>query len=112
MVIFFGDIVHFGIFCVKCWKTYTPKAISHLTPYSLFCQVGSGPRLSKQKLLHYLLEGTPAASSGEVIGDEVKDAVEDFKQNKSMLLLKFILSSAVSGFFVCMTSFPEYNGSY
>jgi len=75
----------------------------------LFYQAGSGPRLSKQKLLHYILEGTAAASSGEVIGDEEKDAVEDFKQSKSMLLLKFILSSVamMSGFFVCMLHFPN-----
>lgn len=49
----------------------------------LYYEASSGPRLSKQKLLQYLLEGTAAASSGEVIGDEEKDAVEDFKQNKS-----------------------------
>lgn len=49
----------------------------------LYYEAGSGPRLSKQKLLQYLLEGTAAATSGEVIGDEEKDAVEDFKLNKS-----------------------------
>jgi hypothetical protein len=106
MVIFFGKIVHFGIFCVKCWKSYTSKPISHLTPYSLFYQAGSGPRLSKQKLLQYLLEGTAAATSGEVIGDEEKDAVEDFKLNKSMLLLKFILSFvAIDFWFLCLYDF-------
>jgi len=93
---FFGDIVHIGIFCVKCWKTYT----------SLFYQAGSGPRLSKQKLLQYLLEGSAAASSGEAIGDEEKDAIKDFKQNKSMLLLKFILSSvAIDVWFLCLYDF-------
>lgn len=46
----------------------------------LYYEAGSGPRLSKEKLLHYLLEGTAAASNGE---DEEKNAVEDLKQNTS-----------------------------
>lgn len=46
----------------------------------LYYEAGSGLRLSKEKLLHYLLEGT-AASHREGIGDEEKDAVEDFKQH-------------------------------
>lgn len=83
-------------------EIYTFKAF-FLTPQSLFYQAGSGLRLSKEKLLHCLLEGT-AASHGEGIGDEEKDAVEDLKQNMSMLLLKFFLSSfAIDVWFLCMT---------
>lgn len=88
-------------YCVKYWKTYTSKAISSLTPYSLFYQAGSGPRLSKEKLLRYLLEGTAAASNAEGNGDEEKDAVEDLKQNTGMLLVKYFLSSsAIDVFFL------------
>ncbi|KAL5068020.1 hypothetical protein RYX36_018907 [Vicia faba] len=47
----------------------------------LYYDAGSGPRLSKEKLLCYLLEGTAAASNGVGSGDEEKDAVEDLKQN-------------------------------
>ncbi|XP_058746431.1 uncharacterized protein LOC131619334 isoform X2 [Vicia villosa] len=47
----------------------------------LYYDAGSGPRLSKEKLLRYLLEGTAAASNVEGSGDEEKDAVEDLKQN-------------------------------
>lgn len=98
-------------YCVSYWKTYTSKAIFPLTPYSLFYQAGSGPRLSKEKLLHYLLEGTAAASNGEGIGDEEKDTVEDLKQNTGMLLVKFFLSSFAIDFWVprlydSMTPFP------
>ncbi|GAU27545.1 hypothetical protein TSUD_29780 [Trifolium subterraneum] len=49
----------------------------------LYYEAGSGPRLSKEKLLRYLLEGTAAASNGEGIGDEEKNAVDDIKQNQS-----------------------------
>ncbi|KAK7277466.1 hypothetical protein RJT34_22479 [Clitoria ternatea] len=45
----------------------------------LYYEAGSGPCLSKEKLLHCLLEGT-AASHREAVGDAAKDAVEDFKQ--------------------------------
>ncbi|KAK7345717.1 hypothetical protein VNO77_16327 [Canavalia gladiata] len=46
----------------------------------LYYEAGSGLRLSKEKLLHCLLEGT-AASHKEGTGDEEKEAVEDFKQH-------------------------------
>ncbi|XP_027366695.1 tetratricopeptide repeat protein 4 homolog [Abrus precatorius] len=46
----------------------------------LYYEAGSGLCLSKEKLLHCLLEGT-AASHGESVGDEEKDAVEEFKQH-------------------------------
>ncbi|KAK2401445.1 hypothetical protein P8452_08158 [Trifolium repens] len=49
----------------------------------LYYEAGSGPRLSKEKLLRYLLEGTAAASNGEGIGDEEKDAVDNLKQSQS-----------------------------
>ncbi|KAL1330004.1 tetratricopeptide repeat protein 4 homolog [Arachis ipaensis] len=41
----------------------------------LYYEAGSGVRLSKEKLLHCLLEGTAASH----VSDEEKDAVEDFK---------------------------------
>ncbi|KAL4359886.1 hypothetical protein AHAS_Ahas08G0122200 [Arachis hypogaea] len=41
----------------------------------LYYEAGSGVRLSKEKLLHCLLEGTAASH----VDDEEKDAVEDFK---------------------------------
>ncbi|KAL1367742.1 uncharacterized protein LOC107473917 isoform X2 [Arachis duranensis] len=43
----------------------------------LYYEAGSGVRLSKEKLLHCLLEGTAASH----VGDEEKDAVEDFKHS-------------------------------
>ncbi|KAG5130117.1 hypothetical protein GLYMA_13G127800v4 [Glycine max] len=43
-------------------------------------QTGSGLCLSKEKLLHCLLEGT-AAAHREGVGDEEKDTVEDYKQH-------------------------------
>ncbi|MCI12842.1 tetratricopeptide repeat protein 4, partial [Trifolium medium] len=69
----------------------------------LYYEAGSGPRLSKEKLLRYLLEGTAAASNGEGIGDEEKDAVDNLKQNQSMLLLKFFLSLfPIHVWFLCL----------
>ncbi|MED6172211.1 hypothetical protein PIB30_047935 [Stylosanthes scabra] len=41
----------------------------------LYYEASSGVRLSKEKLRHFLLEGTAAS----YVGDEEKDAVEDFK---------------------------------
>ncbi|XP_020227382.1 tetratricopeptide repeat protein 4 homolog [Cajanus cajan] len=46
----------------------------------LYYEACSGICLSKEKLLHCLLEGT-AASDREGVGDEEKDVVEDFKQH-------------------------------
>ncbi|GLT41481.1 hypothetical protein SLA2020_155410 [Shorea laevis] len=48
-------------------NNYTCEAIE------LYYEAGSGVRLSKNKILHYLLEGT-AGSNVESIGDEDKDA--------------------------------------
>ncbi|CAJ1968263.1 unnamed protein product [Sphenostylis stenocarpa] len=45
----------------------------------LYYEAGSGLCLSKEKLHRCLLEGT-AASHSEDVGDEEKDAVEDYKQ--------------------------------
>ncbi|BAT95427.1 uncharacterized protein HKW66_Vig0238540 [Vigna angularis] len=45
----------------------------------LYYEAGSGHCLSKEKLLCCLLEGTAAAHS-DSLGDEEKDAVEDYKQ--------------------------------
>jgi len=64
---------------------------SHL---SLFHQAGSGRCLSKEKLIGCLLEGT-AASNSDGVGDEEKDADEDYKQQTSMLLLKYFSSFAI-----------------
>lgn len=46
----------------------------------LYYEAGSGLPLSKEKLLHCLLEGT-AASHRNGVADDEKDAVEDFKQH-------------------------------
>ncbi|KAK7393346.1 hypothetical protein VNO78_21899 [Psophocarpus tetragonolobus] len=46
----------------------------------LYYEAGSGLCLSKEKLLHCLLEGT-VASHREGVGDEEKDAVENYKQH-------------------------------
>ena len=62
--------------------------------FGFFYQAGSGHCLSKEKLLCCLLEGTAAAHSDSV-GDEEKDAVEDYKQQTGMLLLKYFSSFAV-----------------
>jgi hypothetical protein len=84
-------------------KLIIEKQFLSLTSYSLFYQAGSGPRLSKEKLLRYLLEGTAAASNGEGIGDEEKDAVDNLKQNQSMLLLKFFLTLyTIHVWFICL----------
>ncbi|CAJ2651553.1 tetratricopeptide repeat protein 4 homolog isoform X1 [Trifolium pratense] len=79
-------------FCLHCsyWhivsnigKLILQKQFFSLASYSLFYQAGLGLRLSKEKLLRYLLEGTAAASNGEGIGDDEKDAVDNLKQNQS-----------------------------
>ena len=46
----------------------------------LYYEAGSGVSLSKEKLIHCLLEGT-AAAHREGVGDEEKDTIEDYKQH-------------------------------
>jgi len=67
---------------------------SFFSPLSLFHQAGSGLCLSKEKLLGCLLEGT-AAFHSDGVGDEEKDADEDYKQQKGMLLLKYFSTVAI-----------------